>query len=266
MINLIDTHCHLNFKAFVGQEDEAIRRAREAGVTLIINVGAAVATSRKALDLAEKYDDLYAAVSIHPIHANDKGESVEGVAAMLPHPKIVAIGETGLDFYRVEKRDSGKPAKLSAETQADRQEEFFRGFIGLAKKHNLPLILHARESYDEIVAILSEYDGLKGVIHCFSGTKAQAQKFLDLGLHISFTGIITYKNADDLREVVKMIPIERIMVETDAPYLSPEPMRGQQNEPAYVIHTAKKLAEIKGLSFEEVAEATTKTAKRLFGV
>jgi len=252
MINLIDTHCHLNFKAFYGEEAKVIERAKEAGVFKIINVGAAVATSRRALDLAEKYEDLYAAVSIHPIHANDEGESVAGIAEMLPHPKIVAIGETGLDFYRAKKEEAGK------------QEEFFRGFIELAKKHDLPLILHARESYDEMVAILSEYEGLKGVIHCFSGTKAQAQKFLDLGLHISFTGIITYKNADDLREVVKMVPMEKIMVETDAPYLSPEPLRGQQNEPAHVVHTAKKIAEIKNLSLEEVAEITTKTAKGVF--
>lgn len=273
----VDIHAHLNFHAFAKDRDEVIKRTL-AGGTRVINVGTQQSTSRAALALAEAYDGLYATVGLHPIHTDksfhDEQEVGEGgeeftsrgekfdaelYRELATHPKVVAIGECGLDFYR-----------LGAETKA-KQEEAFRAHIALALALELdkPLMIHCRDAHEEVLAILREYkkeagERLRGNIHFYSGTLSQAQEYWRLGFTLSFTGVITF--ARDRDEMIKILPLEAIMIETDAPYVAPTPNRGKRNEPLYVIEVARKIAQLRGVPLEEIAQATTANAKRVFGI
>lgn len=253
---LIDTHCHLDFSEFDRDREEVLARAREAGVEYIINVGSTLENSRAASGLSKKFPAVFSSVGIHPHDAKDFSESnLLEIKELSKNPKVIAIGEVGLDFYR----------NLSEENV---QEEAFRKFIGLAKERNLPLIFHCREAKGDFLRILKEesFPQMRGVVHCFSGDGIFLKACLDLGFYVSFTCNVTYKKADNLRQVLKLVPQDRFMLETDAPYLSPEGFRGKRNEPYQVRHLAEYIAKIKSVTFEEISQATTENAKRLFGL
>jgi len=263
---MIDTHAHLNFEAFQNDYKEAIKRALKNNVLSIINVGTNFLTSQKAVKIAREYNECYAAVGLHPIHVKDENFDINQYSEFIKTniDYIKAIGETGLDFYH-------------SDQNKDEQIKVLKKHIELAHTFNLPLILHCRgdkktpeDAYIELLEIIKEVcsdrnEVFNGVIHCFSSNWNIAKEFLNLGLYIGFTGIITFKNADnELLEVVKNAPIDRILVETDCPYLSPDPHRGERNEPSYVILTAKKVAEIKNITIKDVYKITTTNAKKLF--
>ncbi|MBI5466160.1 MAG: TatD family hydrolase [Candidatus Kerfeldbacteria bacterium] len=276
---MIDTHCHLNFKAFKDDLDEVVARAKTAGVLNIINVGSQWDTSVRAVELTKGYQNLFAAVALHPIHLYELEVDEEELhfktraevfdvnryrELAQSSSKVVAIGECGLDYYHW-------PPGVEPVEVKQRQAEVFRQHIKLATELKLPLIIHCREAYDDLLKIISEFriqnSELRGVAHCFLGTREQARQFLALGFYLSFTAIITFKSvALELLEVVKATPLNKIMVETDAPYLAPQAYRGSRNEPAYVVETAKKIAELKGLSYEEVDKVTTSNAQQLFNL
>ena len=268
---MVDIHCHLNFKAFEKDVDKVIKKAFEAGVTKIINVGTKIDSSQKAVELAMKYDRLYATVGIHPHHA-DKLETFgrlrtsweDELEKLAKHPKVVAIGECGMDFYSYQSNEIVNP---------NLQKELFIKQIELAYKLKLPLQIHNRQAGKEILDILLSHQSsllnLPGVFHCFSGDKNFLKKVLNLGFYIGFDGNITYKGVPkgettELKELVRFTPLDRILTETDAPFLSPQPHRGGRNLPEYVILIAGKIAEIKSVTFEEVKEQTTINAKSVF--
>ncbi len=277
---LVDTHCHLNFKAFKDETEEIINRASAVGVTRIINVGSQWDTSERAVTMANEKEGLYAAIALHPIHLYeqevDEEESHFTTRAeifdfekykslALSSNKVVAVGECGLDYYHF-------PAGRGIEEVKNKQAEAFKKQIDLATELNLPLIIHCRDAYDDLFNLLDEAVkqgklAKRGVNHCFLGNQEQAKKFLDLGFYLSFTGIITFKNvAPELLKVIKETPLDRIMVETDAPYLAPHPYRGKRNEPAFVVEVAKKIAELKGLDVKDVEDKTTANAENLFNL
>jgi TatD DNase family protein len=253
---LIDSHAHLEMPEFDRDRDEVIQRARKQDIEYIITIGIQIPEAEKAIALTEAYDWIYAAIGIHPHYAQEIDENtyskLEHLAA---HSKVKAFGEIGLDFYR----------NLSRQ---DVQVRRFRELIQIGKKLRLPLIIHDRNAHQEILTILREENGFDrgGVIHCFSGDYEMAKKCLDQGFYISIPGTITFKNATSLQEVVKKIPLERIIVETDAPFLAPLPFRGKRNEPSYVKYTAEKVGELKNKSFEEVAHQTSENTKHLFKI
>lgn len=281
---LIDTHAHLNFSAFKNDCDEVIRRTLAANMR-VINIGSQSTTSERAVKLAEKYDGLYAAVGLHPTHLFEMEvdeEEIEFTSRcekwdakfyedLTKNKKVVAIGEIGLDYHFA-------PKNVDLETVKKCQQEVFRQALDSADKLNLPAIIHSRDTHDDLIPILKEFTDAgklqrRGVLHCFTGNWADAKKYLDLGFLISFTGIITFSPRPKqieiqkkLLEVVEKTPLDLCMVETDAPYLSPEPFRGKRNEPLYVKYVARKIAEIKNLDFDEVAGATTQTAKKFFKI
>jgi len=258
---MIDTHAHLNFEAFQDDYQQAIQRAFENNVRSIINVGSNFLTSQKAVRIAKEHNGCYAAVGLHPIHVKDEDFDINRYSELVRTniDYIKAIGETGLDFYHSDKNK-------------DEQTKVLKQHIELAHTFHLPLFLHCRgskkspeDAYLELLKILNSLESIVGVIHCFSSNWKIAQEFLNLGLYIGFTGIITFKNADkELLEVVRNTSLDRILVETDCPYLSPEPHRGERNEPSNVLFTAKKIAEIKNISLEEIDKITTTNAKKLF--
>lgn len=255
---LIDTHAHLDDPKFDNDRDEVIKRAQDAGLKYIITVG----TWEKAkglkhiTGLVDKHPMVYAALGVHPHESKDAGEETfDEIKRLAYHPKVVAIGETGLDYHY-------------EHSPKDIQKEVFIRHIELARELNLPLIIHTREAEKDTLDIL-EKEGVKdisGVLHCFSGSYEMARKCVDMGLYLSFTGIITFPKAVNVHEIVKNIPIERMLIETDCPYLAPKPYRGKRNEPSFVVEAAKKIAEIKGLSFNDAARITTLNAKELFGI
>lgn len=251
---LIDTHAHIEMKDFDSDREEVIQRAREAGVGYLISVGATLAGSRKAVELAERYENVYASVGIHPHDIKDMDETtIPTLRELAKSSKVVAVGEIGLDYF---KEWSPKELQISR----------FRELLALAKELNKPVIIHDRDAHEDTLRILKE-EGLKnGVVHCFSGDYRFAKEILKLGFYISFTGVITFPKAEDAREVVKHVPIERMLIETDCPYLAPVPHRGKRNEPSYVAEVAKTIAAVKGLSFEDVARITTLNVKDLFGI
>lgn len=253
---LFDTHVHLNAKKFNSDREEVINAAKDAGVEYMLNVSYDELSISHSLSLSRKYSFIYAAIGVHPHYVKDASESI--IAKMeqeCKNKKVVAIGEIGLDFYR----------DLSPR---DVQKEWFIKQIHLAKKVKLPIIVHNRDSNDvSIDIIVSEQAGENGgIVHSFSGDKGMLTAVLDAGMHISISGPVTYRNAADLREIIKIAPIDRIVIETDCPYLTPEPFRSQRNEPAYVKFVAKEIAKIKQMSFDKVAETTTQNALKLLNI
>lgn len=255
-MQLIDTHCHLTFDAFEGRFDDVLQRSRDAGVTHCVTVGTTLDDSRKAIELAQNHNSLYAAVAVHPHDAKTVTDEVMTELKQLAQSdKVVAIGETGLDFHY----DFSKEAD---------QKRVFRLHLRLAAELNLPVIIHCRKAFDETVAILADFPNLdKVVFHCFSGSAEQAKIVLDKGYLISFTGVVTFKNAEKTRTAALSIPLDRLMLETDCPYMSPEPVRKiQPNEPALLVHTARFLAELKQTPLDTLAQQTTATAKSFFNL
>ncbi len=253
---LFDTHTHLNADQFEGDAEAVIARAQEAGVANMIVVGFDAKTIQRAMSLVERYDFLYAAVGWHPVDAIDMAdEHLRWIESLASHPKVVAIGETGLDYHW-------------DKSPKDRQKEAFRKQIHLAKKVNLPLIIHNRNATKDIIEILKEEraDEIGGVMHCFSGSFEDAKMCIDLNFYLSFAGPVTFKNAKLLQEVAREVPLERMLIETDCPYLAPHPLRGKRNEPAYVKLVAEKIAVLKEREFDEIAHQTSENAKQLFGI
>ena len=249
---LIDTHAHLDFPNFDEDREKVIERARRGGVGKIINIGTNFEASRKSIALAEKHQNVFAAVSLHPIDVEKEEFEREIWLKLAQHPKVVAVGETGFDFYH--------------HSSKEKQEEIFRELIEIARKVEKPLVLHSRESDTKMLEVLKkvELPPKPGVIHCFDRNWQTAKEFLNLGFLISYTGNITYKKTE-VQSVLKT-PLEKIMVETDCPFLTPNPFRGRRNEPLYVKYVAQKISELKGESFEKVAEATTRNAQALFSI
>jgi TatD DNase family protein len=267
-MNLIDTHCHLTFvlrnsgsfatateKGFeqFGDTAAVIQRSREAGITGWITVGTDLQDSSKAVELAGRFENMFAAVAIHPHEARTADDKTLGELKQLAkNKKVVAIGETGLDFH------------YNFSTQ-EQQRGCFERHLEIAAKLKLPVIIHSREAFDDTLKILESNDVKKVVFHCFSGSVEQAKVVLEKGWYISLTGVVTFRNAEKTRDVAKLVPIERLMIETDAPYMSPEPMRKQKvNEPALLAHTARFIADLKGMELVKFAEQVTATTKQFF--
>ena len=254
-MELIDTHCHLTFEPLAENVPGVIERSRAAGVTRWITIGTHLEDSRKAVELAGQYDNMYAAVGIHPHDAQTVDlRALEELKRLARGEKVVAIGETGLDFH------------YNFSKQPD-QRRVFEAHLDIATELELPVVIHSRNAFDETMEILDRYGrGLKGVVfHCFSESAAQAQMVLDRGWFVSFTGVVTFKNAEATREAAKVVPLDRMMIETDCPYMSPEPVRKQKpNEPSLMVHTATFLAQLKGIGPDNLAQATTRTAMEFF--
>lgn len=252
---LVDSHCHLDFPDYAGKVDEVLARARAAGVGVCISIGTELKRFPGVKAVAEAHADVWCSVGVHP-HESEK-ELLDDEAALVAeaaHPKVVGIGETGLDYYY--EHSPRQP-----------QQANFRSHIAAARRTGLPVIVHTRDADDDTIAILREEMAkgtFTGLIHCFTGTQKLADAALELGLYISVSGIATFKNSTALRAVIKSVPLDRLLVETDAPYLAPVPHRGKTNEPAFVVHTAAMLADLKGVSEPELATATTENFFRLF--
>lgn len=255
---LIDSHAHIQAAEFGSEIAQVIQRAEEAGVEKIIVVGGVgdLASNRAGLELTKTFPRLFATVGMHPHDAKDVNEQdFEELRELTQSSRVVAVGETGLDFYY-----DHSPRKT--------QKELFCRFIQMARESRLPIVVHVRDAFPEAIELLRTHgEGqIRGVIHCFTGDSVAAREFLDLGFYLSFSGIITFKNAQPLREVVRDIPLDRMLIETDSPYLAPVPHRGRRNEPAFVRFVAEAVAKLKGISIEEVAQATTRNAQDLFGI
>ena len=255
-IEFVDTHCHLADEAFDEDRDAVVERARAAGVTRIVAVGGGgpIEASEKSAELAAADPALRATAGIHPHDARTYDDATEArIEALLARPEVVAVGETGLDYYY-----DHSPREV--------QRRALAHHLGLAERHGLPVVLHCRDAEDDLIEVLrsERRPPISGVVHCFTGDYDAARCYLDLGLHISVTGIVTFNKAADLRDVVRRLPLERLMVETDSPYLAPVPHRGRRNEPAYVAAVACCLAELLAVSPKDVAAATTKNALSLF--
>lgn len=264
-MNLIDSHAHLTFDQLQKDLDAVLQRSLAAGVTGWITVGTDAGQNEKVISILDKYENLFGAIGIHPHYASDVSTTdIEQVKEFAKHKKTVAIGETGLDFHC----NFSTRGQLSR-TKQDAQKELFKNLLEIAAQGNLPVIIHSRNAFDETIAIIDEFkNNLKNVVfHCWGGTVQQTQIVLDKGFHISFTGVITFKNAELTRQAAKIVPLERMMIETDCPYMSPEPHRKQKiNEPALLIHTAQKIAELKQMPLEKFADEVTKTTKTFFNV
>ncbi len=287
-MTLIDTHSHLTFDPLFADVDNVLQRSRDAGVTSWITVGTDPDHNKKAVDLAARFDNLYVAVGIHPHYAKSiTAQSIADLKQIAQHEKVIAIGETGLDFHYPPPQDARRvssvafsPSVALAEEGAKEdtfhkvsyqtdQQRLFIEHLNIARELNRPVIIHCREAFDETIDILDRHapDIRKIVFHCFSGTPEQAKIVLANGWYISFTGVVTFKNADVAREAARIVPLDRLMIETDCPYMSPEPMRKQKvNEPALMIHTAKFLAELRKIPFEDFADEITAATKNFFAL
>jgi TatD DNase family protein len=253
---LIDSHAHIQGKEYAGEAAAVIARAREAGVETIIAVGGAgdMSSNTEAVALAGSFPGVYATVGMHPHDAKDVGdEDLKTLQRLAASPKVVAVGETGLDYYY-------------NHSPRETQRQVFSRFIHLARESKMPLVVHERAAAAEAAELLREEGKgeVHGVVHCFTGDYDAARRYLDLGFYLSFTGIITFKNADALRDVVRKVPLERIFIETDSPYLTPVPHRGRRNEPAYVRYVAETVARVRNTSLEQTASVTTANARALF--
>jgi TatD DNase family protein len=252
---LVDSHCHLDFPDFAAELDAVVARARAAGVGRMVTISTRVKNSAQIIDIAEKFQDVFCSVGTHPHNAHEELDiSAAALVAIAQHPKVVAIGEAGLDYHY----DS---------SPRDAQEQGFRTHIAAARETGLPLVIHSREADADMARILEEEMGkgaFPAVLHCFTGGRDLAFAAIDLGLTVSFTGIITFKNSGALRDIAAALPAERVLVETDSPYLAPVPYRGKRCEPSYVLETAKVLAETRGVSLDDISRQTTDNFFRLF--
>lgn len=252
---LVDSHCHLDFPEFVEDMDDVVARAAAAGVTHMLSICTRLSKFQQVLDVARRYDNIYCSLGIHPHNAqSEPAASAKQLIKLAGHDKVIGFGETGLDYYY-------------DNSPRDVQKSQFREHIEAARQLGLPLIVHTRDADDDMAEILREEaqkGTFGGLLHCFSSSRKLADTALELGLYLSISGIVTFKKADELRAIIKDAPLERLLVETDAPYLSPVPHRGKRNEPAFTRHTAKKIAEIKELSLDEVARVTTDNFFSLF--
>jgi len=264
---MIDVHCHLNLKGFEKDIDNVIQRAIEAGVSTIINTGTSLESSKKAVELTEKYNNLYAIVGVHPHHADKvTGNWIDELEKIARHKKVVGIGEIGMDYYNY---------SSNGVVNKDLQQEIFEAQINLAHKLNLPLQIHNRQAGEDVVRILEKNKTLllptPGMFHCFAATQQILEKIIAMGFYVGFDGNLTYAGiakgeSVPLTKLCELTPLNRIVVETDAPFLTPEPHRGSRNEPSYVIITGRKIAEIKGISVEEIEKITTDNTKTLFNI
>lgn len=255
--NLIDSHAHLDDKRFNRDRDRLIRTLHENGVEAVLNPGADLKSSQKAVEMAERYSIIYAAVGCHPHDTKYMTDETMDIFRELAKKtdKVIAIGEIGLDYYR-------------DNSERSVQRKWFREQIRLAKELDLPYIVHDRDAHEDLLKIMKEehYDGTRGILHCFSGSVEMAKEFINLGFYISLAGPVTYRNARVPKLVAKAVPFDKLLIETDAPYLTPEPFRGKRNEPKYVRYVAEEIAEIRNVSVDEVAEQTSKNFKRLFNL
>jgi TatD DNase family protein len=254
-MKIIDSHCHLDrvdLSAFGGSVESVLAHAKELSVTQFLCVCIDLEHFDDVFSLAKKYPQIYASVGVHPCELEGKDPSVEELLTLAKHNKIIAIGETGLDYFHVEK------------VMADWQRDRFRRHIKASNQSGKPMIIHTRNAKKDTIAIMRAEKAEQGVMHCFSEDWETAKAALDLGFYISFSGIITFKSAEDLREVAKKVPSDRLLVETDSPYLTPVPYRGKPNSPAYSYYVAEKLAEIRGVSINDIASTTTSNFERLF--
>ena len=252
---LFDTHAHYDDERFDEDRETLLRAMPEKGVGLIVNPGCDLPSSRMAVDMAQKYDFLYAAVGIHPENCGDFAPAMtDELRALIKAPKVVAIGEIGLDYYWAE----NPPREL--------QQEVLRRQLALAQELRLPVIIHDRDAHADTLAIVREFPQVTGVFHCFAGSVEMAQALIKMGWMLSFNGAATFKNAKKAPEVIAAVPLEKLMIETDAPYLTPVPHRGERNDSSYVRFVAEKIAEIKGISAEEVEKATWENGKAFFGI
>ena len=254
---LIDTHAHLDEQSFETDLPDVLKRAADAQVEAILTIGVTAQSSQAAVLLAKEHPQLHAVVGIQPNYVSQAGpDDFDLIAALATDPHVVAVGETGLDRYW-----DHSPIEL--------QQDYFHQHIELSRRVDKPFIVHCRDAEANVVELLQEEaqtGPLMGVMHSFCGDLPTAQACLDLGLFISFAGMLTFKNNQKLRDVAKEVPLDRLLVETDSPYLAPTPLRGKRNEPSYVVHTARQLAELHGLTLEEMARVTTNNARRLFGL
>jgi TatD DNase family protein len=254
-LTLVDSHCHLDFPAFAGELDAIVARAKAAGIVRLVTISTRIKRLAEVLSIAERFAQVYCSVGTHPHQAHEELDvTVEDIVARTRHAKVVAIGEAGLDYHY----DYSPRAA---------QEQGFRNHIAAARQTGLPLVIHAREADEDMARILEEETGqgaFPAVLHCFTGGSELARRAIALGLFISFTGIVTFKNSQALRAIAATLPADRFLIETDAPYLAPGRHRGKRNEPAFVVETAKVLAETRGVSFEDIARQTTENFFHLF--
>ncbi|WP_110114662.1 TatD family hydrolase [Bacillus sp. CGMCC 1.16541] len=253
---LFDTHVHLNADQYESDLEEVIERAKEAGVENMVVVGFDRKTIHRAMEIVEQYDFIYAAVGWHPVDAIDMTEEdLEWIEELAAHPKVVAIGEMGLDYHW-------------DKSPKDVQKDVFRKQVRLARKVKLPIIIHNRDATEDVVEILREenVEEVGGIMHCFTGSLEIAKQCIDMNMYISFGGPVTFKNAKKPKEVATELPLDRLLIETDCPYLTPHPYRGKRNEPGYVTYVAEQIAKLKGITYEELAQKTTANAKKLFGI
>lgn len=252
---LIDSHCHLDFPEFASQMDAIVARAAAAGVGRMITISTHIARYESYRTIAETHDNIWFSVGTHPHRAHEEPDtSIERIVELAGHPRCIAIGEAGLDYHY-------------DKSPRDVAQRVFRRHIAAARITGLPLVIHSRDADDDMALILREEMGqgpFKALLHCFTSSRALAQTGLELGLTISFSGVLTFKNSHELREIARDVPLDRLLVETDAPFLAPAPYRGKTNEPAYVAATAAALAEVKSVSGEEIANVTTHNVLRLF--
>jgi len=254
-LRLFDSHCHIDFPHYEGDQAEVFNRMSESGVEGCVLVGVDLDHLDRLKGLAEARNNVWFSVGIHPNHEVECEPAVDQLCKLADHPRCVAIGETGMDFFR-------------HHVEANVQEARFRAHITAAKQLSKPVIVHMRDADEATARILREekIGECGGIMHCFSSNWRVAKEALDLGMHISFSGNVTFKRNDELREVARQVPLDRLLVETDAPFLAPVPHRGKRNEPAYVKHVAECVAEVKGIAIEELADATTQNATELFGI
>lgn len=251
----VDSHCHINFPELAGRMNEVLENMRQNQVTHALCVSVNLENFNEILQLVDKYPHIYGSIGVHPDHESDTEPTIEALVKLAQHPKIVAIGETGLDYFRL---------KGDLEWQRER----FRTHIRAAKKCHKPLIVHTRESAADTLKIMSEEGAAEvgGVMHCFTETLEVALAAIEMNFYISFSGIVTFKNATLIKEVAQHIPLERMLIETDSPYLAPIPFRGKLNQPAYVRHVAEEIAKLRGISLEQVGQVTSENFKTLFTI
>ncbi len=249
-----DTHTHLDDEKFDTDRDELIESFKDEGLTLAVNIGANIKTSKNSIKLAEKYDFIYASVGVHP---NDVGDMTESDLAQLEewakHPRVVAIGEIGLDYHY-------------DEPDPEIQKVWFERQLRLAQKLNMPYVVHDRDAHADVLEIIKKVGYFNGVMHCFSGSAEMARQVTDLGMYVSIAGQVTFKNAPKVQAVAQAVPLDKLLIETDSPYLTPEPFRGKRNNSAYVKYTAQKIAELRGMDVVKIARITMENGKRFYNI